>query len=353
MMRPTRGRPLRSMMLLLVLWIGARLVLLSWEHHADRAGIKSPPISRTGRTLVHGDPDTMPARPIAAAAGIAQDPAGRDYGGETPARLGPRIAAADAAQGRSGPRTPDAPFLANGAHAPGVQMVAAPAVPETRTVFQDHGPASPRRYFNLYAYGFYRAGRGPAAITGTRYGGSQAGAIAALPVAAVNGTPIEILSRLSYAPDDPQSLEPGAGLRWTPTRGLSVAAEYRRRADGIGTAIAYMAGGPPPIALPADFALELYGQAGLYRQNGLHGFYDGQASVMRTVAAAGPTALSLGGGAWSGGTQDVQRLDIGPRLALRLPVGALTLAMSADYRFRMAGAAAPGSGPALTIAAQY
>ncbi|WP_420607584.1 hypothetical protein [Novosphingopyxis sp.] len=207
--------------------------------------------------------------------------------------------------------------------------------------------------FSLYAYAFYRPGGGDTALAQTRYGGSQAGAIAAHRIAGSLRAPVEAIARLGYSPDDPRSLEAGAGLRWMPVRGLALAAEYRRRADGARTAIAYVAGGPPPQQLPAGFTLESYGQAGVYEQDGRHPFYDVQAAALRLVTDIGAVAVAAGAGAWSGGTDDVRRLDVGPRISVSTPVGAARIALAVDYRLRIAGSAAPGGGPALTLSTGF
>jgi hypothetical protein len=46
----------------------------------------------------------------------------------------------------------------------------------------------------------------------------------------------------------------------------------------------------------------------------------------------------------------VARVDIGAGITARLPAG---LAVSGDWRWRVAGNAAPGSGPAVTVALAF
>ena len=64
--------------------------------------------------------------------------------------------------------------------------------------------------------------------------------------------------------------------------------------------------------------------------------------------------MTLGAGVWGAAQADgalIDRLDAGPSLRLRhdrLPLG-----LSADWRFRLAGNAEPGSGPALTVYASF
>lgn len=210
-----------------------------------------------------------------------------------------------------------------------------------------------RTPFTLYAYAFHRAGSARAAVAGAGYGGSQAGAIAGYRIAGTQRAPVELIARLNYSPDDPGSTEPGIGLRWGPARGVSLAAEYRRRTDGTGTAIAYAAGGANPQPLPLGLSLQTYAQAGIYEQDGVHAFYDAQVNAMRPVTVIGDLAIDAGAGAWSGGTDQVQRLDVGPRLSASAGLGKVRVTLNADYRFRIAGNAAPGSGPAVTLAAGF
>jgi hypothetical protein len=47
------------------------------------------------------------------------------------------------------------------------------------------------------------------------------------------------------------------------------------------------------------------------------------------------------------------RADFGPSLAADIPAGQFRLETSFDWRFRVAGGALPGSGPALTLVARY
>ncbi len=362
-MRPTRGRPLRFMAMLLVLWVGARVTILWWERPApETPGVTTPPVVASAKAGENGvrtaRADGLAFRADGSSAGPWIPDQVRDDGwgmaallqvNAAPDREPDQWSLANAATAKPLLSTiDDMPVFAN-AYPPRIDQrpPSAAPVPPPSPAFVKRTP------FSLYGYAYYRAGSGAAALAETRYGGSQAGAIAGYRVAGSTRAPVEAIARLSYSPDDPRSLEPGAGLRWTPVRGLALAAEYRRRADGTGTAIAYVAGGPPPQKLPAGFTLETYGQAGVYAQNGVHPFYDAQATALRPVADLAEVAIAAGAGAWSGGTDDVQRLDIGPRIAVSTSLGAARVTLTADYRIRIAGDAAPGSGPALTLSTGF
>ena len=67
--------------------------------------------------------------------------------------------------------------------------------------------------------------------------------------------------------------------------------------------------------------------------------------------SAASVRFELGAALWGAAQPGASRLDLGPDLSVRLPVAHLRL--SADWRFRIAGDAAPGSGPALTLGADF
>ena len=64
---------------------------------------------------------------------------------------------------------------------------------------------------------------------------------------------------------------------------------------------------------------------------------------MRVALPVGP--VEIGGGAWGAAQPGAARLDAGPQSSYRLPVRRANLRLAADWRFRVAGDAAPGSGP--------
>ena len=110
----------------------------------------------------------------------------------------------------------------------------------------------------------------------------------------------------------------------------------------------------PPLALPLGMTGEVYGQAGWVGGRGATPFYDVQGVADRSVAHPWRGAdLRLGAGAWSGGQNGAVRLDIGPRASLRVRVRGVPVRVSADWRFRVAGRAAPGSGPAVTLSTGF
>ena len=54
-----------------------------------------------------------------------------------------------------------------------------------------------------------------------------------------------------------------------------------------------------------------------------------------------------------GAQRGAARVDIGPSAGLVVPVGASAVRVTLDWRQRIAGDAAPGSGPALSIGSDF
>jgi hypothetical protein len=56
---------------------------------------------------------------------------------------------------------------------------------------------------------------------------------------------------------------------------------------------------------------------------------------------------------WGGAQRGAARLDVGPAASLSLPIADRNLRLSFEYRRRVAGRAAPGSGPVLAIGSDF
>jgi hypothetical protein len=106
--------------------------------------------------------------------------------------------------------------------------------------------------------------------------------------------------------------------------------------------------------MPLRLQTEIYGQAGWVGGNGATAFVDGQMRLERSIAKLGGAELSAGGGLWGGAQKGASRLDAGPTARITLhPTEQSTLRVAADWRFRIAGNAAPQSGPAITLSAGF
>lgn len=197
-------------------------------------------------------------------------------------------------------------------------------------------------------------GSGASLGPGGQLGASQGGV--RLRYAIGSARTLALSARLS-APVRGIGREAALGLEWRP-HGAPVAliAEQRLGLDGApgGPALLAVAGlSPRPIA--AGFHLEGYAQGGgVLRAGQSEPFVDGAVRLAAPIANAGRASeVTLGLGAWGGAQRDAQRLDIGPSAAIVLPVGDRRLRLTLDWRQRVAGRAAPGSGLALTLGSDF
>ena len=148
-----------------------------------------------------------------------------------------------------------------------------------------------------------------------------------------------------------RTAEFAAGLRWQPSRHLPVALTVERRQSfgpdkGASGFALFAEGGLYDRPVIARFNLDAYLQAGVVGIRESAAFVDGSATLTRPVWRQ----LSAGLGVWGGAQPGLARLDAGPRLSLRL---GRSMRIHADYRQRLLGQAAPGSGPVLTLAGDF
>ncbi|RSV33248.1 hypothetical protein [Sphingomonas sp. ABOLH] len=340
-MSRARGRPLRFLALVTVGWVGMRVALL-WP--------EGLPPDRWVRIVLPGGRGAEPVSPIAAAPPgrhIAQQM--REQRIAMPARVavGTRSVPTMAGTANAPAGVPDRVRLAllalvGFASAEpidrGAAPILSPPVPPT---------AGPPMTVSLWAL----ARPGAASGGPVQLGGGQAGMRLRLPVtpdgqaavAARVATPLAGLGR-----------EAALGIEWRPLP-VPVALVVERRvaldSGGSGTGMGVIAG--IDRALPGDLALEAYGQAGAVARDGIEPYADGAARVLHPVARIGRSALRLGIGSWGGAQREGARVDIGPSAVASLPVGRGAVRVSLDWRQRVGGNAAPGSGPALTIGSDF
>lgn len=208
-------------------------------------------------------------------------------------------------------------------------------------------PAPPDRW----SAGLWAVARqgGGALLPGGQLGGTQAG--------------VRILRRLDRhgdlsaglrlsAPSQGPGREMAVGLDWKPARRLPVRLIVEQRialdAGPGGTALLAVAGYGPRNLAPG-VTVTAYAQGGMVARGTVEPFADGAARVSTSLTPA----IDLGLGIWGGAQRDAQRLDVGPTLGIALPVGDRRVRLSLDWRQRMAGRAAPDSGPALTLAGDF
>jgi hypothetical protein len=136
-------------------------------------------------------------------------------------------------------------------------------------------------------------------------------------------------------------------------------AEHRFGLDGIegGPAVGAVAGvaPQPAVASRPDIGVdvEAYGQAGVIWRTRAEPYGDGFVRLSHNVADTHGAKLDVGLGAWAAAQRDAQRVDIGPSVGVRMPIGNRQLRASVDWRERVAGDVRPGSGMALTLAADF
>ncbi len=209
------------------------------------------------------------------------------------------------------------------------------------------------------AWVLWRPGGGEAvAAAGGQLGGSQAGARLDYAIGSVAGGEFGAYGRLSAAMGTPHAGEGALGLAWRPSHSVpaTLAVERRQRlsAGGRSAMAAYVAGGLNPTSLGRGMELEGYGQAGIVGFAHPDAFVDGKLSVTRQLTRKQATRDIAVGASLSGGAQPgASRLDIGPEVRVRLPVGKGRARLSAEWRERVAGDARPGSGPAFTLIGEF
>jgi len=145
--------------------------------------------------------------------------------------------------------------------------------------------------------------------------------------------------------------EVAGGVRWQPLNKWPVAITAERRQSfgrdkGRSDFALFAEGGLYQRPFYAGFNLDAYLQAGMVGVRERDLFADGSATLTR------PIWKQLGGGfgVWGGAQPGLYRVDAGPRLTWRV---GNKMRVHADYRQRLAGSAAPRSGPVLTLAGDF
>ena len=188
---------------------------------------------------------------------------------------------------------------------------------------------------------------GSSALSGTgNLGGSQAGApltyLVNRQVAASLRTSSDIGRR---------GFEVAGGVRVQPLQSIPfwVTAERRQRVGQFGGRNAFAIFAETGLyqqPLPLELSLDAYLQGGVVGVRSRDLFVDGALAVTRPVYRT----LSAGFGVWGGAQPGLYRLDFGPRLSMQVRKN---VRVHFDYRQRLAGNALQGSGPAITLAADF
>lgn len=345
-MTPARGRPLRFLALVTLGWVGMRVMLL-WPDGVtpenEIAVVRpAPPVGAI-----------VPPAPVGAGhrtEWVAAPMGGRFAGiNAVPVGAPPILLSNPAAAGLIPSETMVAPARV------GLALLAlatfAPAEPMARVVAPPPALPLPIGGHGVTVSLWALARPGSATGGPVQLGGGQAGVRVRVPVTDDGRTAVAMRIATPLAG---QGREAALGIEWRPIPAPVALVVERRvaldRGRG-GTGLGLIAG--LDRALPGDLGIEAYGQAGAVARDGIEPYADGAARVLHPVAAIGGSTLKLGVGSWGGAQRGAARVDIGPSLVAALPIGRSAVRLSVDWRQRVAGNAAPGSGPALTIGSDF
>lgn len=349
--RMHRGQPLVALMLLIGGWAAARAA--SWDAGRSysqsavpatelvAAAVGDASLQPAARSIARGHPETasyvaFPVRsPAMAFAPLSASSAAHALA----AYRGPQVVAREHPQGLTG-------LLAS----------PQPVAPALRSSAE----SAPRRRWSGDAWLLMREGSAPAfgALPPT-YGGSQTGGVLRFRFAPEDAHRTSLYLRATSALNGVDEKEVALGLSARPVATLPVITAAEMRATRQGSRLylrpsIFAITELPPFALGHGFSGEFYAQAGYVGGNSASGFVDGQLRMDRRVVRLGRAELRAGGGIWGGAQKGASRLDVGPGATLRVAgSGSGAVRLGIDWRFRVAGDAAPPSGPALTVSAGF
>lgn len=335
--------PLRFLAVVLGGWAMVRGAMLApgWWVETGRATPTNEPAAEAKTLLAApapergGVPESADSRSVAPA-----------FGRQRVRRAVP-VLFATMREGSAPGRSPSSERLAPRFVAPTVPSAIATATPAT--VFLPRQRAS---RWSGAAWVLLRDEGGESALApGGTLGGSQAGARILYRVNGDPERPLALSARLYLPLRRTQGAELAAGLDWRPFARLPLHVLVERR-QAIGSegrsAFGLTLYGGHSGRLPGGLGFDTHVQAGLVGLRSRDLFVDGSARVWAPVGR-----FQVGGAAWAAAQPGAERLDAGPQISYRLPVGRADLRLTADWRFRLAGDAAPGSGPAFTIASDF
>lgn len=211
--------------------------------------------------------------------------------------------------------------------------------------------------WNASAWVFLRQGRGPTLAAGTpQLGGSQLGLRVERRI--LGSTDLRLHARASTsASRSGRDAEAALGLSLRPVRQLPVTVQAERRIaigpDGRSAFAVAASGGVSDVDLGQGVHLDAYAQAGIVGARRRDGFVDGAVVVDRRLTSIKSADVRLGVLAAGGAQPGASRIDVGPRLSVRLPTIGEGGRVAVDWRQRIAGTASPRSGVALTLAADF
>lgn len=323
-----RGRPLRFLALVVSAWVGVRAAIL-WPHAESAPQALQAAVPSLAAVPRAPTPTPTPHAPGSAALAIALPP--------------PTFLRVSAPIARETDRARVPLTLA------GILRFGEPEL-EPAQVAQALPPALgrpiPLPAGSRWSSSAWLMTRGGAGIAGSpRLGASQAG----FRLAYALDRRLALVARVT-APLEGRGREASIGAEWQPVPApVRLVAEQRIGLDGTpgGTGLGAIAW--TEASLPAGFRLEAYGQTGAIARRRIEPYADGSIRFVRPIA----NRVVLGIGGWGAAQRGAARLDMGPSLVARLPIAGHDLRLAVDWRERLAGDARPGSGVALTLAADF
>lgn len=223
-----------------------------------------------------------------------------------------------------------------------------------------------RKRWRMDAYSLVREGASGLVSDRPLLGGGQSGIRLGYTPDPLAQRPIELFGRLAIAHDGlspkGRSTQAAIGAAWMPLGrgGPAVGAERlialgREGRDAWAIRVSGGAWHTADAKLPLD--LSGYAEAGIVGASSRDGFAGAQALALYPIAMRKGTRIGIGGGVWGsvqdGETRTASRLELGPGAQLSQQIGKGTIELRGEYRFRIAGDAAPGSGPTLTVATRF
>lgn len=348
-----RGRALGFVAILCATWVTARI---GFTLIADRNGQVAPQHKASAGAIAQPVTHIKQERPLSHVAAKTRSAANRttDRGFATvPSSLESMAVGSnrkiDAIWGNAGDWIPDDKAPRN---------VSSEAIASPLADPQKKGGSV--RPIQIYAYSFWRPGDTAQGVLGNgQYGGGQSALLMTIPLLRYKRkrsvSRFSLVGRASVSHDDLRDREWAAGLSWRPlpTFPAQLSLERRFRPDRPDAVAAFVSGGHDGTSLPLGFALDGYGQAGFVTGKSGGAFADAQLHILKNIASDGHARLAAGAGAWAGGQNDIMRVDIGPSVRANLKAGATSLRLDASWRFRIAGNARPGDGPAVTLSTSF
>ncbi|MBO9516918.1 MAG: hypothetical protein J7493_02510 [Porphyrobacter sp.] len=381
-----RGQPLIALLAVLAGWMGGRIS--AWDHPIPIVAkgvpamrLSSMEVAETagsGGTAMAGGPQSAPGAGFYPASGYGPPPmsnvpypvfvkvpvwverpqrwySGRDRG-QPPAPSGAAYGAREEFPSGTMQDTRVSPGL------PPVWQFAAQPYPASSASPVPVAVARPRRW-SVDSWALLRQdGAGPLAngALPATYGASQAGAVLRYRLSPGDARQLTGYMRTTATLGTAMRETAAAlGVSARPLPGLPVIAALEGRLTEQGGArrfqpVAMAVTQLPYFALPGGLRGEAYAQAGYVAGRFATPFADGQFRADRALFSLGKLETRVGGGVWGGVQKGAGRLDAGPSASLAMPLGKGLFGRAAvDWRFRVAGDADPGSGPALTLSAGF